>query len=160
MRVVERCKSNGKEVERPIQRIPGLFLPCLFSKTVADAMFAGRVSYFKVISGVLKNDAHLINSRSSVDERLAHIGAIFGKNIQQLGRAACGRYRRGREAARHLEPGDTLADKAAMIRAIHRKCACREPCRSPMRSAAKKRATTKTGWATPIPQDSRRRRSR
>ena len=33
-------------------------------KTVADP-FAGRVTYFKVYSGVVKNDANLTNSRSS-----------------------------------------------------------------------------------------------
>ncbi|MBL8234766.1 MAG: elongation factor G, partial [Bryobacterales bacterium] len=32
-------------------------------KTMADA-FAGRMTYFKVISGVVKNDANLINSRT------------------------------------------------------------------------------------------------
>jgi elongation factor G len=74
-------KANGKEVERAIKD-SGPVSAFVF-KTVADA-FAGRVSYFKVISGVLKNDAHLVNSRSSVDERLAHIGALFGKTIVPL----------------------------------------------------------------------------
>ena len=32
-------------------------------KTVADP-FAGRVSYFKVVSGVLRNDANLVNART------------------------------------------------------------------------------------------------
>ena len=104
-------KSNGKEVERPIKD-SGPVSVFVF-KTVADA-FAGRVSYFKVISGVLKNDAHLINSRSSVDERLAHIGAIFGKNIQQLNELHAGDI--GAVAKlRDTLTGDTLADKAAMI---------------------------------------------
>ena len=44
-------------------------------KTIADP-FAGRISYFKVISGVLKNDANLINvaqgrERAAVAHRLA-----------------------------------------------------------------------------------------
>jgi elongation factor G len=49
-------------------------------KTVADP-FAGRVSYFKVCSGVVKNDADLTNSRSGVAERLAHVGCLQGKEI-------------------------------------------------------------------------------
>jgi len=33
-------------------------------KTVADP-FQGRVSYFKVVSGVLRNDANLVNARTT-----------------------------------------------------------------------------------------------
>ena len=52
-------------------------------KTVADP-FAGRVSYFKVRSGVLKNDANLTNVRSGTVERLSHIGCLMGKSIQPV----------------------------------------------------------------------------
>ncbi len=104
-------KTNGKEVERGIKD-SGPVSAFVF-KTVADA-FAGRVSYFKVISGVLKNDAHLINSRSGADERLAHVGAIFGKTIQPLNELHAGDI--GAVAKlRDTLTGDTLADKAAMI---------------------------------------------
>jgi elongation factor G len=104
-------KTNGKEAERAIKD-SGPVSTFVF-KTVADA-FAGRVSYFKVISGVLKNDARLINSRSGVDERLAHIGAIFGKTIVALTELHAGDI--GAVAKlRDTLTGDTLADKAAMI---------------------------------------------
>src|SRR5260221_7953093 len=47
-------------------------------KTVSDP-FAGRISYFKVFSGVLKNDATVLNfSRGSL-EKLAHISIMQGK---------------------------------------------------------------------------------
>ncbi len=52
-------------------------------KTAAD-LFAGRMSYFKVMSGTLKEDAHLTNQRSTVNERLAHIGVPFGKAVQPV----------------------------------------------------------------------------
>ena len=55
----------------------------LVVKTFADP-FAGRVTYFKVMSGCLKDDAHLINQRSSVNERLAHIATPFGKTQQAV----------------------------------------------------------------------------
>jgi len=104
-------KANGKDVERKIKD-SGPVSAFVF-KTVADA-FAGRVSYFKVISGVLKTDAHLVNSRSGVDERLAHIGAIFGKTIQPLNELHAGDI--GAVAKlRDTLTGDTLADKASMI---------------------------------------------
>ena len=52
-------------------------------KTVADP-FAGRVSYFKVVSGVLKNDANLVNARNGGAERLSHIGTLMGKTINPV----------------------------------------------------------------------------
>ena len=69
---------NGKEAERKVADA-GPVSAFVF-KTVAD-VFAGRVSYFKVISGVLKNDTHLNNVRSRADERLSHIGCLQGKTI-------------------------------------------------------------------------------
>jgi elongation factor G len=52
-------------------------------KTSADP-FAGRVTYFKVMSGALKDDAHLTNMRSNASERLAHIATPFGKTMQPI----------------------------------------------------------------------------
>jgi len=52
-------------------------------KTAADA-FAGRVTYFKVMSGTVKDDMHLTNMRSGVSERLAHIATPFGKTMQPV----------------------------------------------------------------------------
>jgi elongation factor G len=49
-------------------------------KTMAD-QYAGRVSFFKVVHGPIKSDAHLENARSHADERLAHIGSPMGKQI-------------------------------------------------------------------------------
>src|SRR5581483_6421045 len=48
-------------------------------KTVSDP-FAGRISYFKVFSGVLKNDASLVNFSRASQEKLSHISAMQGKN--------------------------------------------------------------------------------
>src|SRR5271170_6134750 len=47
-------------------------------KTLADP-FSGRISYFKVMSGVLKNDAHLSNFNRSSEERLQHVQIMQGK---------------------------------------------------------------------------------
>ncbi len=47
-------------------------------KTAADP-FAGRVSYFKVMAGNVKDDIRLTNMRTNAAERLAHIAAPFGK---------------------------------------------------------------------------------
>ena len=73
--------QNGVESE---QAITPTGAPSLFVfKTAADP-FAGRVSYLKVTSGTLKDDAHLVNMRSNVNERLAHIATPFGKACNRL----------------------------------------------------------------------------
>ena len=67
---------NGKEAERAVKDSEPV--SAFVFKTVADP-FAGRVTYFKVISGVMKNDANLVNARTGGAERLAHIGVLSGK---------------------------------------------------------------------------------
>ncbi|MCX6625574.1 MAG: elongation factor G [Acidobacteria bacterium] len=82
-------------------------------KTVADA-FAGRVTYFKVLSGVVRNDASLINGRTSAQERLSHIGALQGKimpPVQELHAGDIGAVAKLKETL----TGDTLYEKGAPI---------------------------------------------
>lgn len=77
----------GKQGERQISdKCP----PAAFVfKTLSDP-FAGRVSYFKVMSGVIKDDAHLFNSRNVVEERLAHIGCPMGKSLTPVSQLHAG----------------------------------------------------------------------
>jgi elongation factor G len=82
-------------------------------KTVADA-FSGRVSYFKVYSGVLKNDVNLVNSRTNGGERLSHIGCLFGKTIQPVTEIHAGDIGAVAKLKETLT-GDTLFDKGAPI---------------------------------------------
>ncbi len=102
---------NGSEVERKIasEGPASVFV----YKTMADA-FAGRVTYFKVISGVIKNDAHLINVRTGTDERLAHIGILQGKTIVPVTELKAGDIGAVAKLKDTLT-GDTLADKASPI---------------------------------------------
>jgi elongation factor G len=82
-------------------------------KTVSDP-FAGRISYFKVFSGVLKNDATLQNFARNTLEKFAHISVIQGKQavpIQELRAGDIGSVAKLRETL----TGDTLGDKAAPI---------------------------------------------
>ena len=52
-------------------------------KTAADA-FAGRVNYFKVVSGVLKNDEGVYNHTRSTVEKFSRISVIQGKDLAQV----------------------------------------------------------------------------
>jgi elongation factor G len=74
-----KAMTGSEEVERPITDKE--HVTAYVFKTVADP-FAGRLSFFKVCSGVLKNDASLISIRSGSLERLAHLSVPQGK--QQL----------------------------------------------------------------------------
>lgn len=103
--------ANGAEVERAIRNDQPA--SAFVFKTVADP-FAGRVTYFKVISGVVKNDANLVNARTGAAERLAHVGAIQGKTIDPVTELKAGDI--GAVAKlKETVTGDTLCDKAAMI---------------------------------------------
>jgi elongation factor G len=82
-------------------------------KTVADP-FAGRISYFKVTSGVVKNDAVLSNFNRGTTEKLAHIGVMQGKTqtpVPELRAGDIGAVAKLKETL----TGDTLGDKAAPI---------------------------------------------
>ncbi len=106
-----RAIVNDEEVERPISDDgpPAAFV----FKTVAD-VFSGRVSYFRVLSGVVKNDANLSNSRSRSAERLSHIGCLQGKEIKPVTELHAGDIGAVAKLKDTLT-GDSLHDKASPI---------------------------------------------
>src|SRR5215475_2025274 len=82
-------------------------------KTLADP-FAGRINYFKVKSGVLKNDATLVNYNRSTPERLQHTQVVQGKQLTETGELHAGDI--GALAKlKETTSGETLGDKAAPI---------------------------------------------
>jgi elongation factor G len=102
---------NGHEAQRAIKDAEPV--SAFVFKTIADP-FAGRVTYFKVMSGIVKNDANLVNSRTSGGERLAHIGVLMGKTIQPITELHAGDI--GAVAKlKDTVTGDTLDDKASLI---------------------------------------------
>jgi elongation factor G len=102
---------NGEEVQRKVADSEPV--SAYVFKTVADP-FAGRVSYFKVISGVLKNDANLTNVRNGSGERLSHVGCLFGKAIQPVPELRAGDIGAVAKLKDTLT-GDTLTDKASPV---------------------------------------------
>jgi elongation factor G len=82
-------------------------------KTLADP-FAGRISYFKVMSGVLKNDASLVNYNRSAVERLQHIQVMQGKTATAVAELSAGDIG-GIAKLKETLTGDTLGEKAAPI---------------------------------------------
>jgi elongation factor G len=108
--------ENGQEVRKAIE--PNQPCSLFVFKTAADP-FAGRLSYFKVMSGVIKDDAHLTNMRTNASERLAHIGTPFGKAIQPIPELRAGDIGVVAKLKDTLT-GDTLCEKAtcAVFKAV------------------------------------------
>ncbi|MBV9613091.1 MAG: elongation factor G [Acidobacteriaceae bacterium] len=99
--------QNGNETTKTIaaNEPPSVFV----FKTSADP-FAGRVTYFKVMSGIVKDDAHLTNMRTNASERLAHIATPFGKTLQPITELRAGDLGVVAKLKETLT-GDTLCEK-------------------------------------------------
>jgi len=82
-------------------------------KTVSDA-FAGRISYFKVFSGVLENESTMQNFSRGSAEKLSHISIMEGKTavpVTELHAGDIGAVAKLKDTL----TGDTLGDKSAPI---------------------------------------------
>ncbi|MGB7720009.1 MAG: elongation factor G [Bryobacteraceae bacterium] len=102
---------NGVEATRKIAENdqPSLYV----FKTTADP-FAGRITFFKVMTGVVKNDANLQNVTRGTAERLAHISSPMGKTLQPVTDLHAGDIGAVAKLKDTLT-GDTLADKGLNI---------------------------------------------
>jgi elongation factor G len=102
---------HGEPTTRPFSddQPPAVFV----FKTMAD-VFAGRITCFKLMSGVLKNDQHLYNQQTSTDERFSHLSSLTGKNLSEVAELHAGDI--GAVAKlRDTLTGHTLADKNAAV---------------------------------------------
>ena len=103
--------GKGQRVDRKYD--DGQPLSIFVFKTLADP-FAGRINYFKVKSGVLKNDATLTNYNRGTLERFQHTQVVQGKQLLEIAELHAGDI--GAIAKlKDATTGDTLGDKAASI---------------------------------------------
>jgi elongation factor G len=105
------ARENGNETVKKVT--PDGPCSLFVFKTAADP-FAGRITYFKVITGVLRNDAHLTNVQKGKDERMAHIGAPMGKSITNVNELHAGDIGVVPKLKDTLT-GDTLGEKGLQI---------------------------------------------
>ena len=106
----EAISGHGEAVRKESDTEP---VSVYVFKTVSDP-FAGRISYFKVFSGVLKNDVALQNFSRSSSEKLAHISVMQGKTavpVNELHAGDIGAVAKLKDTL----TGDTLGDKSAPI---------------------------------------------
>ena len=77
--------ANGEETMVDEEGEPAAFV----FKTLSDP-FVGRLSYFKVISGVLQPGMELINARTGKKDRLGHLYVMMGKEANDVKSAKAG----------------------------------------------------------------------
>ena len=88
-------------------------LALMVFKTMSDP-FSGRISFFKVISGVVKNDATVENYTRRGQERLSHLSIMQGRKaveVPELHAGDLGAVAKLRETL----TGDTLGAKGAEV---------------------------------------------
>jgi elongation factor G len=102
---------KGETIERKLAASEPLSL--FVFKTLADP-FAGRISYFKVLSGVLHNDATIANFNRSNPERFQHVQVMQGKTAAAVAELHAGDIGAVAKLKDTLT-GDTLGDKSSPI---------------------------------------------
>src|SRR5215469_10665909 len=103
--------GKGQRVERKYD--DGQPLSIFVFKTLADP-FAGRINYFKVKSGVLKNDLTVTNFSRNIPERMQHTQVVQGKVLTEVGELHAGDIGAIAKLKETLT-GDTLGDKSAPV---------------------------------------------
>ncbi|HEV2299654.1 MAG TPA: elongation factor G [Candidatus Acidoferrales bacterium] len=104
-------QRKGDAVERKVDDKEPLSL--FVFKTIADP-FAGRISYFKIVSGILRNDANVANFNRNSVERFQHLEVRQGKTataVPELHAGDIGTIAKLKDTT----TGDTLGDKAATV---------------------------------------------
>jgi len=86
----------------------------LFVFKTANDPFAGRITYFKVVSGTARNEVTVHNFNRSTTERLSHLCVMQGKTPLEIGELHAGDIGAVAKLKETLT-GDTLGDKASPI---------------------------------------------
>jgi elongation factor G len=114
----DRGPVKGKEPEKgtEISRAVSASEPAsaFVFKTIADP-YAGRISLFRVMSGVFKADTSYYNVNKETTERFGAVSLLQGKATTAVGEIHAGDLASVAKL-RETQTGDTLCDKAAPIR--------------------------------------------
>ena len=105
-------QAGDAEMEVPVD--PEAQPLAVVFKTIADP-FVGQVSLLKVLSGIVRNDDHLVNSRTGTDERLHGLFLVRGKDHEPVDALSAGDIG-GVPKLTATRTGDTLAPKGQPVR--------------------------------------------
>ncbi len=109
--IIGKDPKSGKELKR--KPIPSDPLSARVFKTIADP-FAGKLTLFRVFSGVIKADSTVYNSTRERKEKLGHIFYLLGKKqvpVQKVGPGEIAAVAKLKET----QTGDTLTDAGNSI---------------------------------------------
>ena len=104
-------QTNAEEERKPLDTEP---FSALVFKTLADP-YVGKLTYFRVYSGVLKSDSHVYNSTKGAEERIGQVYFLKGKNQEATAEAHAGDFAAIAKLA-ETGTGDTLCDKAKAVK--------------------------------------------
>jgi len=109
-RVHQAVDAKGGEIE--VECDPGGPLVAHVFKSTIDPF--GKITYFRVLRGVVRPDTHPLNANRGAEERLAQLGQPLGKQIVQAGEIVAGDIGVATKLA-VTATGDTLCDKSAAV---------------------------------------------
>ena len=101
--------GKAGEDEKTLTREDGAPLSALVFKTMSDP-FAGRVSLFRVYSGVLRSDTSYVNTSRDHEERIGKLQILQGKQQTAVGELHAGDIG-GVAKLKDTHTGDTIASK-------------------------------------------------
>ncbi|NLD75055.1 MAG: elongation factor G [Acidimicrobiales bacterium] len=110
-----RAGDNGGEVTIGVEPDSSGDALAFVFKSMAD-QFVGHVSIFKVLSGTVRADDHLVNSRTATDERMHGIFALCGAEHTAVGEVVAGDIAAVAKLS-SVATGDTLAVRGRPVRA-------------------------------------------
>ena len=111
-----RSEAEGKDSHgNPVSRKIAASAPAsaFIFKTIADP-FAGRISLFRVMSGVVRSDSTYQNTTKDVSERLGSVSLLQGKETVPVSEVQAGDLASVAKL-KESQTGDTLADKGSPI---------------------------------------------
>ena len=104
-------QTNVEEERKPLDSEP---FSALVFKTLADP-YVGKLTYFRVYSGVMKCDSHVFNSTKGSDERVGHVYFLMGKGQEATAEVHAGDFAAVAKLT-DTGTGDTLCDKGKPIK--------------------------------------------
>lgn len=104
-------KNSGEEVV--LEPAADGALAVLVFKTLADP-FVGKLSYFRVYSGVMESDSRLVNVRTGEEERIGQLYIVRGKEQTPTDKVGPGDIGAVAKLA-HTLTGDSLGKKGQLI---------------------------------------------
>ena len=105
--------APGSEDEITLPADPDGPLCAFVFKSITDP-YSGKVNYFRVYSGTMKTDSHVLNSMKNDDERITNLSSVHGKKYTSVEQVVAGDFGAVMKLS-ETGTGDTLCDANSKI---------------------------------------------